>query len=61
MVIPSNNLSNDELDCIANNRNLEFLTYENSDGTHSELLDSLTELDKHVEEKRQEIAGLISW
>lgn len=61
MVIPSNNLSDDELNCIANNRNLEFLRYENSDMTHSELLESLSELDSCVTEKRQEIAGLISW
>lgn len=61
MVIPANNLSEDELNCIANNRNLEFLTYENPDGTHSQLLEDLKELDKRVAEKRQEIAGLISW
>lgn len=61
MVIPANNLSKDELNCIANNRNLEFLTYENPDGTHSQLLESLIDLDKTVAEKRQEIAGLISW
>ena len=61
MVIPANNLSEDELNCIANNRNLEFLTYENSDGSHSQLLESLIDLDKTVAEKRQEIAGLISW
>lgn len=61
MVIPANNLSEDELNCIANNRNLEFLTYENPDGSHSQLLESLIDLDKTVAEKRQEIAGLISW
>lgn len=61
MVISSNNLSNDELNCIANNRNIEFLQYENPDKTHSQLLDSLQELDCFVAEKRQEIAGRISW
>lgn len=61
MVIPSNNLSDDELNCIANNRNIEFLQYENPDKTHSQLLDSLKELDYYVAEKRQEIAGRISW
>lgn len=61
MVISANNLSEDELSCIASNRNLEFLTYENPDGTHSLLLESLKELERNVEERRQEIAGLISW
>ena len=61
MVIPLNNLSEDELGCIANNRNIEFLQYENPDKTHSQLLESLKELDCFVAEKRQEIAGRISW
>ena len=61
MVMPENNLSPDELDCIAKNRNLEFLTYENPDGTHSQLLDSLKELDGFVTEKRQDIAAVTSW
>ena len=61
MVIPANNLSKDELNCIATNRNLEFLTYENPDGTHSQLLEDLKELDNRVAARRQEIAGLISW
>ncbi len=61
MVIPANNLPNDELACIANNRNLEFLTYENRDRTHSQLLESLKVLVKRVEIRRQEIAGLTSW
>lgn len=61
MVIPENNLSPDELECIANNRNLEFLTYENPDGTHSQLLKSLKNLDGSVSQRRQDIAGLISW
>ncbi len=61
MVLPSNNTSQDELDCVASNRNLEFLTYENPDGTHSQLLGNLTKLGEQVEAKRQEIAGLVSW
>lgn len=61
MVIPENNLSPDELECIASNRNLEFLTYENPDGTHSQLLESLKNLDESVAQRRQDIAGMISW
>lgn len=61
MVISSNNLSEDELNCVASNRNIEFLKYDNPDNTHSQLLDSLKDLDRKVTEKRQEIAGLVSW
>ena len=55
MVIPANNLSEDELNCIANNRNLEFLTYENPDGSHSQLLESLIDLDKTVAESAKKL------
>lgn len=61
MIIPSNNLSEDELSCIASNRNLEFLTYDNPDGTHSQLLEDLRCLGKEVDKKRQEISDMISW
>ena len=50
MIIPSNNLSEDELSCIASNRNLEFLTYDNPDGMHSQLLENLRCLGKEVDE-----------
>jgi hypothetical protein len=61
MVVPSSNLSEDELDCIASNRNLNFLTYDTSDGTHIQLLQSLKNLSELVDSKRHEIAQRISW
>lgn len=61
MVIPDNNLSEDELTCIANNRNLEFLKYENPDGTHLQLLEDLKNLGRAVDEKRHKIADMTSW
>lgn len=44
-----------------NNRNLELLTYENPDGTHSNLLDSLRELNQKVEDKRVIIRDAQTW
>lgn len=61
MVIPSNSRSKDELTCISSNRNIEFLTYDNADQTHMQLLESLKELDKSVSARRQDIAGLVAW
>ncbi len=61
MVMPSGRLSPDVLSCISANRNLKFLTYEKTDGTHSQLLESLKDLNAKVEEKRLEIAGRQSW
>lgn len=61
MVIPDGSLSIDELSCIAENRNLEFLKYENPDGTHLQLLEDLINLRNEVENKRKEIADRTSW
>ncbi len=61
MVLSENSLSKDELDCISNNRNIEFLTYANPDGTHSELSSNLIKLEALVSEKRIELAGSTSW
>lgn len=43
------------------NRNLELLTYDNSDGTHQQLLEELNQLIPRVEEKRQELSEQTSW
>jgi hypothetical protein len=59
-ITEENSIVRDVKDCLAKNRNLEFLTYENEDGTHSQLLTNLKELDSLVSGKRQEIAGT-SW
>ena len=46
---------------LLHNRNLELLTYDNSDGTHHQLLLELRELISKVEEKRQEISAKGIW
>ncbi len=46
---------------LLHNRNLELLTYDNSDGTHQQLLNELKELILKVEEKRQEISAKEIW
>ena len=43
------------------NRNLRVLTYNNDDGLHTELLDSLKELNDLVEVKREEISQKCTW
>lgn len=44
-----------------NNRNLELLTYENPDGTHTKLLESLKDLNQLVEEARVTIRNNQTW
>lgn len=44
-----------------NNRNLELLTYENPDGTHTKLLESLKDLNQRVEEARVTIRNNQTW
>lgn len=46
---------------LLNNRNLELLTYDNSDGTHKQLLAELKALNSKVDEKRQQIASQSIW
>lgn len=46
---------------LLHNRNLELLTYDNSDGTHHQLLKELKELISKVEAKRQEISAKGIW
>ena len=46
---------------LLHNRNLELLTYDNSDGTHQQLLNELKELIDKVEEKREEISAKGIW
>ena len=43
------------------NRNLRVLTYENEDGEHIELLESLKELSSAVEARREEISQSCTW
>ena len=60
-VTSENSIYKDVKDCLAKNRNLEFLIYNNPDGTHSQLYTNLEELESLVTSKRQDIAGMISW
>ena len=46
---------------VQKNRNLEFLFYNNTSGTHNELTGELEELLKKVDIERQVIASLTSW
>lgn len=48
-------------DVLVHNRNLELLTYENSDGTHSNLLIALQQLKQQVEDMRMKIMESQSW
>ena len=46
---------------LLNNRNIKILTYDNSDGTHKELLEDLKRLSPLVDAKRHEFASKASW
>lgn len=46
---------------LADNRNIEILTYDNQNGTHTDLLDSLKYLNIKVEEARKIIADQQIW
>lgn len=46
---------------LRNNRNLEVLTYSNSNGKHSNFLKSLQTLSKKVDAQRENISRLQSW
>lgn len=61
IITAENAISSDIVRCLSENRNLEFLTYENQDGTHAHLLDELKNLDLLVANKRVEIAAVASW
>lgn len=61
MVIPSKGISKTELKCLSQNRNLNFLEYDNSDGMHSCLLSSLEELSKEVDIQRKELVDKVIW
>ncbi|MPM77762.1 hypothetical protein SDC9_124770 [bioreactor metagenome] len=61
MVTDENSIQPKVRDCLSQNRNLEFLLYQNPDGTHALLLDDLKELDQLVAKKRKEIAERNTW
>lgn len=60
-VAPKDTYSREIEQSLLHNRNLELLTYVNSDGTHQQLLSELKELILKVEEKRQEISAKGIW
>lgn len=46
---------------LCSNRNLEFLEYDNSDGTHGRLIENLKELNEIVDDERKTISDQQSW
>lgn len=46
---------------LLHNRNLELLTYDNSNGTHEQLLNELNNLVPKVEDRRHEIIVQGKW
>lgn len=46
---------------LCSNRNLEFLEYDNSDGTHSRLIENLKKLNEIVDYERKTISDQQSW
>lgn len=46
---------------LCSNRNLEFLEYDNSDGTHSRLIENLKKLNEIVDDERKTISDQQSW
>ncbi len=56
-----NNFSPLILNSLKKNRNIEIITYDNTSGDHSELLNCLKDLRDHVESKREEISKTASW
>ncbi len=60
-VSPKDSMKEGVREAIERNRNLKFLTYDNIDGTHKELLDSIEILRKKIETKREEISDSCTW
>ena len=54
-------ISNEIEKILLTNRNIKVLTYDNTNGIHSALLDELKQLALLVEEKRQEYASNATW
>ena len=46
---------------LCSNRNLEFLEYDNSDGTHGRLIENLKKLNEIVDDERKTISDQQSW
>lgn len=59
-VIPKNVLTEEELQIYSESMNINFIKYD-SKSNHKELLDSIKELVKFVENKRSEIASTQDW
>ena len=60
-ITAENEYAGDVIKVLNHNRNLEVLTYENSDGSHSNLSLSLQKLNELVEEERKKIADTLTW
>jgi len=60
-VSPQNAISPCKVSILDKNRNLRVLTYQNEDGSHKELLNSLEQLKSLVESKRFNISQSCTW
>lgn len=60
-ITASGTISNEVAKSLLTNRNIKVLTYNNTDGTHRELLNDLKQLVPLVEEKRQEYSLKATW
>ena len=60
-ITAAGSIPNEVAKSLLNNRNIKILTYDNSDGSHRELLEDLKRLSPLVEAKRQEFALNASW
>ena len=60
-ITASGTISNEVAKSLLTNRNIKVLTYDNTDGTHGELLNDLKQLVPLVEGKRQEYSLKATW
>ena len=60
-IAAKDSLSDNMQKVLLTNRNLEVITYENTSGTHSELLDNLMKLTQMVDNRREELAATFTW
>jgi len=60
-ITSQNNFPPQVMSSLKRNRNIEIITYDNSAGDHSDLLDSLKSLYVLVEDKRKDISETTKW
>ena len=60
-ITAENQYESEVINVLNHNRNLEVLTYDNSDGIHSNLLLSIKKLNDLVDDERRKLAGSLTW